>query len=130
MSALISTLGLIVVVIAYCCLGGATFKWLEADKEREAILRDRLRVTALVKQHAAKLFSQIHIDYTNKTVEFLTNTELTLKNVSRDAFYIAERYSWDGRATGSTVTLDWTLPGAILFSVTTITTIGKLSSAP
>lgn len=125
LTVVISTLGLIVVVLAYCCLGGAVFEWLEAKSEGETIATDRLHVSALVKQHAANLYAQLQLDATNQTIDTVGTISNILHNVSQDAFRIADGYSWDGEAVGQPINLDWTLPGAILFSVTTIATIGN-----
>ena len=121
----ISTIGLIALVLGYCCLGGAVFEWLESNTENETILNDRRHVEALIKQHAANLYAQLQLDATNKSVDTVTTITKVLNKVSDDAFQIASDSQWDGEPQGNPVSLDWTLPGAILFSVTTITTIGK-----
>lgn len=125
MTVVISTIGLIALVLGYCCLGGAVFEWLESNTENETILNDRRHVEALIKQHAANLYAQLQLDATNKSVDTVTTITKVLNKVSDDAFQIASDSQWDGEPQGNPVSLDWTLPGAILFSVTTITTIGK-----
>lgn len=121
----ISTVGLIALVLGYCCLGGAVFEWLESNTENETIVNDRRHVEALVKQHAADLYAQLQLDAADQSIDTVTTISGILDNVSSDAFIIAVDSEWDGEIQGSPITLDWTLPGAILFSVTTITTIGK-----
>ncbi|XP_067931049.1 potassium channel subfamily K member 5-like [Watersipora subatra] len=126
----ISTIGLIALVLGYCCLGGAVFQWLEADSEEENVLNDRRLVEALVKQHAAKLYTQLQQDASNQTIDRVSIISDVLDNVSSDAFDVAQNQNWDGMPQGDPLSLDWTLPGAILFSVTTITTIGYGFIAP
>ena len=123
----VSTIGLIVLVLGYCCLGGAVFEWLESNSENETIVNDRRHVAALVKQHAANLYAQLQLDATNQSIDTVTTISLILNNVSYDAFIIGDEGNWDGEPEGEPVSLDWTLSGAILFSVTTITTIGKVN---
>lgn len=121
----VSTIGLIVLVLGYCCLGGAVFEWLESNSENETIVNDRRHVAALVKQHAANLYAQLQLDATNQTIDTVTTISLILNNVSTDAFIVGDEGNWDGEIEGEPVSLDWTLSGAILFSVSAITTIGE-----
>lgn len=126
LTVIVSTLGLILAVLGYCVLGGSVFEWLEANTEKELKVTDRLHVAALIKQHAASLYTNLQLDASNQSLDTVSTIAVILKNVSNDAFKIADDTSWDGERVGQTVVLDWTLSGAILFSVTTITTIGEL----
>lgn len=120
----VSTIGLIFLVLGYCCLGGAVFEWLESNTEKETIVNNRRHVEALVKQHAANLYKQLQV--VDESVDTITVITDILNNISRDAYSTAKNSQWDGEGQGASISLDWTFPGAILFSATTITTIGAL----
>lgn len=122
---IVSTLGLIVLVIAYSMLGGAVFEWLESNSENETIVNDRRHVAALVKQHAANLYAQLQLDASIQSIDTVDTVSSILIQVSTDAFKMGDEGNWDGNPQGHNVTLDWTFSGAVLFAVTTITTIGN-----
>jgi len=126
-SVIMSTLGLIILVLAYCLLGGAIFQWLEADTEMIGIMNGRTTVTATIKKYSADIYAQIHLDSANQSVEPLTSIRQILDQVADEAYDMSQNGEWDGvTENDANITLNWTFSGAVLFAVTTITTIGNL----
>ena len=130
LTTVISTIGLIFLVVGYCCLGGAVFEWLEAGTEKESVINDRRLVEAIVKQHAANLYARLQTESVNQSLDTVRTISDVLRQISVQSYQVGDSGSWDGQAIGVGVNLDWTFPGAVLFSVTTLTTIGYGFIAP
>ncbi|XP_067942891.1 potassium channel subfamily K member 9-like [Watersipora subatra] len=133
---ILSTLGLLMMVVLYSIIGGFIFSWLEKDNEQKAKLSGREKIVALTYQTATEIYNTLEenakaggvLASRDNTLEFLENRT---SQFFKDSWQLTKDGTWDGtRESDGEVVLDWTFTGALLFSVTTIATIGYGNIAP
>ena len=118
-----SNVGLLVVVLAYCFLGGALFRHLEIDNEREDCSERRntfMPNRNLVIKRLMKVFEQgLDSSSTGDSVEKILNL------FSKDTLKI--QYDWTNCSTIGTESgeIKWSWAGSTMFAVTIITTVGE-----
>lgn len=123
---LVSHIGLCSLVVGYSIAGGFIFKELEAPFE----VKQRNNVAAKRKYFVEKLWNvteELNILYKENWT--LTAEEM-LTDFQMEVYRATKEKGWDGKD-GDT-DLQWSFSGALLYSVTVITTIGNVSfiSAP
>jgi hypothetical protein len=113
---LFSTTGLCLVVIAYVCMGALIFKFLESKnevKQRHDVQRERIGCASDLWNFTLSLNVLYPEKWNQATIERLKQfEERIVKAVNKDGY-------------GGTNVDQWTFSGALLYSVTVITTIGK-----
>jgi hypothetical protein len=114
-----SRVGLCLLVVAYAFGGGVVFQFLEASSEEASINRVQQHLNITVE----KLFAQSANSNVLHEASWISMAKNILeeyqKNIVRQSKrgYQGERLSDD--------TKQWNFPGAILYAITVITTIGK-----
>ncbi|XP_054166644.1 uncharacterized protein LOC128964111 [Oppia nitens] len=115
---LFSTTGLCLLVIAYSCVGALIFTYLESKHEeilrlrlKNEIDRHRYNFTVELWDHTDKLNVLYPEEWINRTNDKLREFEETIVKAVREEGY-------------GGVSNQWTFSGALLYSVTVITTIG------
>ncbi|ESO84618.1 hypothetical protein LOTGIDRAFT_131885 [Lottia gigantea] len=122
---LLSHVGLTVAVAGYGIVGGMIFQHIEAPHEillrqRAVVARERLN------QKLLKLSEDVNIT-TNETLWMVEAEELLVK-FQDEMFSLTNNEGWDGKEVEDE--LQWSFPGALLYAVTVITTIGYGHIAP
>jgi hypothetical protein len=114
-----SRVGLCLLVVAYAFGGGVVFQFLEASSEEASINKGQQHLNTTVE----KLFNQS----VNATVLVQSNwtamAKAILEEYQKDIVRQTKRGSQGERITDDTK--QWTFPGAILYAITVITTIGN-----
>ena len=116
---LFSTVGLTCLMVGYTVFGGFIFMKLEAPHE----LALKANVKNSRRWHATKLWD-LNIKYNVFYPENWTDmAEKILANYTKEIYYAAKNQGWDGK--DELAERQWTFAGALLYSITVITTIGK-----
>ena len=115
---LVSHIGLVSLVVGYCIAGAFTFEALEADNEKK-IKREmivvRERVTDDLWRYTHGMDVLVQEDWTHNVTDRLKNFETHLIESMK-------KKGWDGSEDVDKV--QWTLAGALFYSIILITTIG------
>jgi len=117
---LFSTIGLCCLMVGYTIIGGFIFRSLEAPNE-VAIKNDiRLSLSYHVEWlwNVTEEMNVLHPDNWTKAAEAV------LESFTREVYLATKIKGWDGK-NDVEKELQWSFPGALLYSVTVITTIGK-----
>ncbi|XP_041347079.1 TWiK family of potassium channels protein 18-like [Gigantopelta aegis] len=116
---LISHVGLTILVIAYSIGGAVMFMNIESNNEIE----NRYLVARVRRQHVKELWKATR----DLNVLFKKNWTAIADDVFtrfQSSVYTAVSNGWDGVDEATDVAAKWNYPGALLYSVTVITTIG------
>lgn len=120
---LFSHIGLAALVVGYSIMGGFLFKALEAPAEWQEKFRIRDAkedVVFLLKDYAELLkVGQMNI------TEFQNRVRGSLDGFQHEIVIAIKEKGWDGNNDMGEASIQWSFPGALLYSVTVITTIGK-----
>lgn len=116
---LFSNIGLCSVVVAYSILGGFIFQKLEAPNEIEK----RHFVTSIRSKYAFDIWNLTQTLMILHEPNFTLLTEMILVDFQNELLE-AKKTGWDGQ--DGRVDPQWSFAGSLLYSVTVITTIGKL----
>ena len=117
---LVSQVGLTSAVVAYCMLGSVIFKMLEAPYEES----QRVRIREL-KEAQTKKFLEIseRLDMTPEGQDkWKLEADDILKVFQDEVFSVVKHNGWNGQDMEEE--LQWSYAGAMLYSVTVLTTIG------
>ncbi|XP_071094261.1 TWiK family of potassium channels protein 18-like [Haliotis cracherodii] len=115
---MISQVGLTCLVIGYSIMGGFIFMKLEAEQE----IKNRFEVESTRHLYVKRLWNVT----VNLNILFEANWSASADEIFRDfqqdIYKTVRETGWDGTETEEAV--EWTYAGALLYSVTVITTIG------
>jgi hypothetical protein len=120
---LFSTIGLSFLLVGYAILGGVVFVGLESAHE-EQTAGD---VTQLRRDHVALLWeltARVNVLHPDTWAEL---ADRILENYTLVVYTYAKTKGWDGGGTDDDERTQWTFAGALLYSITVITTIGESS---
>lgn len=116
---LFSTVGSCCLLVGYTILGGFLFQFLESWNEME--MKEDMRLTR--RRYVKMLWNvteNLNVLYErNWSVE----ADAILENYTRHVFQATKKKGWDG--TDREMELQWSFSGALLYSITVVTTIGK-----
>lgn len=118
---LLSTLGLFILLISYTILGGWVFNMVESPKE----VRTKHSVRDSLRQHIELLWNtteQLNVLHKDNWSEMALSI---VEKYTRVVYLATKNEGWDGKNDGES-DLQWSFAGSLLYSVTVITTIGKL----
>ncbi|KAK3596859.1 hypothetical protein CHS0354_039854 [Potamilus streckersoni] len=124
---LFSHVGLTCLVVAYTILGGFIFMALESPYE---IYQRELTVTnqkVFLDQILNMVDNTTMIDLQYNKQAWTVEVDHLLRRFQKEVYKFTNERNWDGR-TGEEE-LQWSFAGALLYSVTVITTIGKCWSS-
>lgn len=116
---LFSTVGSCCLLVGYTIFGGFLFQFLEA--RNEMVNREDMRHTRrLYVKMLWNVTENLNVLYEmNWTVE----ADAILANFTKHVFQASKRKGWDG--TDREMELQWSFSGALLYSITVVTTIGN-----
>ncbi len=127
-----SHIGLCGMVVAYCVAGGFIFEHLEQTNEKQECVKAMDKYKPMANNTVNKLWEVAKTFCDNKND--IENVENALSEIGK----LVDRFrndvlelGYDGKNCtamgdpGSGVGYQWSFPGALLFSVTVVTTIGK-----
>ena len=120
---LCSTVGLTSLLVGYTILGGVIFVQLEAGHERQL----KLNVKATRQWHIDRLWNiteELNVLYRENWTEL---ADEVLESYTLQVYIATKVNGWDGKTEGGETELQWNFAGALLYSITVITTIGKYS---
>lgn len=115
---LVSHIGLVSLVVGYCIMGAFTFEALEAGHEKKVkremvVVRERVTDDLWRFTHGIDVLVQ---------EEWIVNVTDRLKNFETHLIESMKKKGWDGSEDENKV--QWTLAGALFYSIILITTIG------
>ncbi|GJQ78202.1 hypothetical protein Trydic_g2531 [Trypoxylus dichotomus] len=117
-SCLFSHITLVSMVVSYCILGALTFEKLEKENE----IKVKKNITNIRNHAIDRLWN---ITYNGSTVlrddHFIENSTVILKDFEHDLWTAIAKQGWDGDEDVEKV--QWSLPGALFYSIIVITTI-------
>ena len=116
---LFSTLGLTCVMVGYAIFGGFIFMKLEAPNEKTV----KTDVQDTRRQHVDRLWFLTEEMNVFHRQNWTIVANHILDNYTKAIYKATKFYGWDGNDGESDV--QWTFAGALLYSITVITTIGK-----
>lgn len=127
---LFSHIGLVVIVIVYAVLGGFLFELLEQHKEIELCEQGKGVESGNIVELRSKLLTYIQFNITSNPAEpdkdnetiANQNIESWLQRFRNQTNDVRSEYRYTGNDCNSP---KWNFPGALLFAITCITTIGK-----
>lgn len=119
---LFSHVGLTCLVVAYSIFGAIIFQSLEQGHERESrMVTAKLRHDMLTNLwNVTKAFNVLIEE------KWTISAEKILRNFEQDIYVATKELGWDGISDEAVSELHWSFTGSLLYSVTVITTIGKL----
>ena len=115
---LCSHVGMCIMVIVYCIAGGFIFEHLEKDNEVQICKDSRKEYNAIEEKTLKKLVGTNQMSW-NETLSILQLFRDSCVNIG----YTGDICELKGKENGTS--FSWSLPGAILFSITIVSTIGK-----
>ena len=121
---LFSHIGLCSLVVAYCILGGFIFQKLEGANE----LKKKKEMIKVREEYRDKI-SRLAIESTltkESREQFRIEVDKLLLNYSIKIHRETKEAGWDG-GDDSVELEQWSFPSSLLFAITVMTTIGKLS---
>lgn len=121
---LFSTVGSCCLLVAYTIFGGFVFQHLESQNEKET--REDMKVTRW--KYVSMLWNiteSLNVLYEQN---WTTEADAILESFTRHVFQATKKKGWDG--TDRDVEVQWSFPGALLYSITVVTTIGYGHIAP
>ena len=124
-SFLASTVGLTCLLVAYTLLGGALFVGLEAQHER--LVKTAVMTTR--DQYVRQLWDiteQLNVLHPDN---WSTLAEQVLERYAEDVYVATKMQGWDGRQEDDDSDQQWSFAGALLYSITVVTTIGTTTAA-
>ncbi|XP_014780101.1 TWiK family of potassium channels protein 18 [Octopus bimaculoides] len=119
-----SNIGLCSLVIGYSILGGFIFQKLEAPNEEN----ERGTVTLHRQRHVIRLWNLTEELNILHEENWSRIADEVLLDFQQEVFVAIKKQGWDGK--DGTAELQWSFAGALLYSVTVITTIGYGHIAP
>ncbi|XP_064461185.1 two pore potassium channel protein sup-9-like [Ornithodoros turicata] len=122
---LISQVGLCLLVIAYALVGAVIFKAIESREE----VRQRHQVSQLRRQCLREMWAiteSLNVFYDE---EWIDRVGVKLKEFEDKVVHAVRSDGYDGKDV-SEASLQWSFSGALLYSITVITTIGYGNIAP
>ena len=124
---LLSYVGLTCAVVAYSIMGGFVFQALEAKNEE--LVQDKalaLRKSVMNRiEHHINMTLHYHIHYKNDTHNWSADMSETIKAFQYNTCLLVTNEGWNGQSDDEGGEVKWTYAGALLYSVTVITTIGE-----
>ncbi|KAK2168354.1 hypothetical protein NP493_1232g00053 [Ridgeia piscesae] len=114
---LFSTVGLSTLMVAYTIMGGFIFRQLEAEREEKL----KTGFVATQRWHVERLWDvtmEMNVFY---KANWTTMADALFANYTQWVYTATTKHGWDGKD-GDTE-LQWTFAGALLYSITVITTI-------
>lgn len=117
---LVSHIGLVSLVVGYCIMGAFTFEALEAKHElqvKREMIKVREGVTDDLWRFTYKMDVLVQDDWTVNVTDRLKKFEMHLIESMK-------KKGWDGSE--ETDKVQWTLAGALFYSIILITTIGTI----
>lgn len=115
---LCSHVGMCIMVILYCIAGGFVFEHLEKDNEIQICKDSRKEYDSIEKKTLDK-FRDINQMTPNETLSILQMFRDSCVSIG----YTGDVCELIGKENGTA--FSWSLPGAILFSITIVSTIGE-----
>lgn len=119
-----SNIGLCSLVIGYSILGGFIFQRLEAPNEKH----ERGTVSLHRQRHVVRLWNLTEELNVLHEENWSRIADEVLLDFQKEVFVAIKKQGWDGK--DGTAELQWSFAGALLYSVTVITTIGYGHIAP
>ena len=116
---LFSTVGLSTLMVAYTIMGGFIFSKLEGDREEDL----KSGMAARRQWHVQRLWNVTIAMNVFYKENWTAAADALFVNYSKNVYVAATEQGWDGKADGTDQ--QWTFTGALLYSVTVITTIGE-----
>lgn len=115
---LFSTVGSCCLLVAYTVLGGFVFQYLESQNEMN--MKEDMKVTRW--RYVAMLWNITESFNVLYELNWTLEADAILENFTNHVFQVTKKKGWDG-ADGD-MELQWSFPGALLYSITVVTTIG------
>lgn len=117
---LVSHIGLVSLVVGYCIMGAFTFEALEAKHELQ-VKREMIKVRESVTDDLWRFTYKMDVLVQE---EWTTNVTDRLKKFETHLIESMKKKGWDGSE--ETDKVQWTLAGALFYSIILITTIGMM----
>lgn len=121
---LCSTVGLSCLMVGYVVLGGFVFQGLEAPNEKQ--MNGEMRETR--QRHVQRLWELTETMNVLHPINWTQVAEEILENFTAVVYTFAKKKGWDGKVEDEE--LQWSFAGALLYSITVVTTIGYGHIAP
>ncbi|XP_077532235.1 potassium channel subfamily K member 18-like [Haemaphysalis longicornis] len=122
---LVSQVGLCLLVVAYAIVGALIFRAIEADKE----VRQRQRVSLLRRRYLRDMWAVTERLNVLHDEEWMDAVGAKLKEFEDHVVLAVRNDGYDGKDVEEEA-LQWSFSGALLYSITVITTIGYGNIAP
>lgn len=116
---LVSQVGLCLLVVAYAIVGALIFQSIESSKE----MRQRQQVSQLRKQCLVEMWNVTEKLNVLHDVEWMAKMGVKLKEFEDRVVFAVRNDGYDGKDANEE-SLQWSFSGALLYSITVITTIG------
>lgn len=116
---LFSTVGSCCLLVAYTVLGGFVFQYLESQNEMN--MKEDMKVTRW--RYVAMLWNITESFNVLYELNWTLEADAILENFTNHVFQVTKKKGWDG--TDGDMELQWSFPGALLYSITVVTTIGE-----
>ena len=108
-------------MISYTILGGYIFKELESANE----IHQRSHIAVIREEYIDRMYNITYIHNILKYDNWTHDALLIMKNYTREVYDAIDVRGWDGKEVDDDYESQWSFPGAMLYSITVITTIGK-----